>query len=316
MKGGRGVAAVALAAAVAFVGCSASSSYSKALSSTTTSPATVPVAPGTLRSPGCSTAPPRPGTTRLTLTVAGRHRTALVTVPAAPHGAAAPLVLLFHGYGSSGQRISDLTHLPQRAAAQGMVAVAPDGTRRTWGVTDPPFVDALLRHVEQTQCIDLHRVFLTGFSAGAAFSISYGCAHQDRIAALAPVAVDLLLGCSRPTSILVFHGTADPLVAYAAGGEGQSLPGAKLPGTLSDMRSWAHLGGCDPTPTTRHLASQVTRLSWTGCTGTTEVVLYRINGGGHTWPGADPQRAFGLTTRQVSATDRILAFFARHRLGG
>ena len=49
--------------------------------------------------------------------------------------------------------------------------------------------------------------------------------------------------------------------------------------------------------------------------GATEVGLYRIDGGGHTWPGADPRKAIGLTTQQVSATDQILAFFARHRLG-
>jgi polyhydroxybutyrate depolymerase len=63
------------------------------------------------------------------------------------------------------------------------------------------------------------------------------------------------------------------------------------------------------------VGTQVTHFAWTGCAGATEVGLYRIDGGGHTWPGADPSKAIGLTTQQVSATDQILAFFARHRLG-
>ncbi len=43
-------------------------------------------------------------------------------------------------------------------------------------------------------------------------------------------------------------------------------------------------------------------------------MLYRIEGGGHSWPGAAPDRGAGLTTQQISATDLILAFFADHRL--
>ncbi len=49
--------------------------------------------------------------------------------------------------------------------------------------------------------------------------------------------------------------------------------------------------------------------SGTGVRRSTAVVLYIIVGGGHTWPGADPRRAVGLTTQQVSATLGILSFF-------
>jgi polyhydroxybutyrate depolymerase len=312
-RAGRATAAVGMAVALALTlvvtGCSSAASHA---GTTTAPPTTVPRPVGVRPSTGCHGTPP-PGTTRGTLTVGGQRRTYLITVPKAT--APAPLVLLFHGFASSAEKFSDLTQLPQRAVARGMVTVAPDGTGHTWGAPDPAFITALLHHVEQSTCVDLHRVFLTGFSAGAAFTISYGCKHPDEIAAMAPVAVDFLLGCTRPTSILVFHGTADPLVAYPAGGEGQSLPGVKVAGTPADMAAWARLGRCHPTPTTRRVGSQVTHFAWTGCAGATEVGLYRIDGGGHTWPGADPSKAIGLTTQQVSATDQILAFFARHRLG-
>jgi poly(3-hydroxybutyrate) depolymerase len=43
------------------------------------------------------------------------------------------------------------------------------------------------------------------------------------------------------------------------------------------------------------------------------VILYSILGGGHSWPGANPADAIGLTTEQVSATAQILRFFDRVR---
>jgi len=45
-------------------------------------------------------------------------------------------------------------------------------------------------------------------------------------------------------------------------------------------------------------------------TVTRAVRLYTVIGGGHTWPGADPKKGFGLTTQQVNATTAILASFA------
>jgi polyhydroxybutyrate depolymerase len=42
-------------------------------------------------------------------------------------------------------------------------------------------------------------------------------------------------------------------------------------------------------------------------------VLYRIDGGGHTWPGAvvDITR-LGLTTHQIKATEQMWTFFSQY----
>jgi polyhydroxybutyrate depolymerase len=46
-----------------------------------------------------------------------------------------------------------------------------------------------------------------------------------------------------------------------------------------------------------------------------EVVLYRIEGGGHTWPGQPPPNAFlGKSTMNIVANDLIWEFFERHSL--
>ena len=44
-----------------------------------------------------------------------------------------------------------------------------------------------------------------------------------------------------------------------------------------------------------------------------EVILYTIEGGGHTWPGREPPIPFlGKSTRDISANDLIWDFFQKH----
>jgi polyhydroxybutyrate depolymerase len=74
------------------------------------------------------------------------------------------------------------------------------------------------------------------------------------------------------------------------------------------------LNACKPAPATTRIGAEVTRETWSRCTKNADTVLYRIEGGGHAWPGAPPNGA-GLTTEQVSATNKILAFFRNHALG-
>ena len=157
------------------------------------------------------------------------------------------------------------------AAAHGTIVVAPDGAGRTWQLdahgTDATFIDALVDRLASTSCVDLHRVYAAGFSAGAAFTVLYSCARPDRIAAIATVAADFQLGCHRPMPIIAFHGTKDPAVPFVNGGVGASLPGVKVRGTELNLRDWAALDHCTPTPLSQVLGSEVTRQIWTGLRG-------------------------------------------------
>jgi polyhydroxybutyrate depolymerase len=110
---------------------------------------------------------------------------------------------------------------------------------------------------------------------------------------------------------MAFHGTKDPLVPYQNGAVGLSLPGIRVRGTERNMSDWARLDHCRSVPIAERLGSQVHRQQWTDCVHGTSVELYSIIGGGHSWPGADPSQAVGLTTQQVSATKQILMFFDR-----
>jgi polyhydroxybutyrate depolymerase len=228
----------------------------------------------------------------------------------------ARLVLIFYGFASNPTQFASLTNLPRRGAAAGDIVVVPhtQSGESEWQFdghgTDAAYVSGLISDLEQMYCINPKEIFATGFSAGAAFSIIYACAHQSQIAAIATVAVDFQLGCTKPLPILAFHGTADPEVPYQNGAIGLSLPGVKVRGTQLNMGDWAKLDHCAATARSARLGSQVREQRWTGCTKGTSVTLFSVAGGGHTWPGADPHQGVGLTTEQVNATSQILGFFA------
>lgn len=63
--------------------------------------------------------------------------------------------------------------------------------------------------------------------------------------------------------------------------------------------------------------SRVVREAFGGCSEGADVVFYRIDGGGHTWPGGKQYLSpwlVGTTNRDVSASELIWRFFAAHPL--
>jgi len=288
----------------------------------TTAPAqqTTTTIPGARPSPGCqetattgTTAPAGP--VERTLTVDGVERTYLVSTKGTTRNVPAPVITLLHGMGSTAADINRVTDLPDQASAAGTIVVTPQavGTPTLWRPAaqgpDAAFLDQILVDLGQTACIDTARVHVAGFSVGAALAAAYACARQDEIASIVTVTVEAPGGCVDPMPILSFHGTADPVIAY-----GNSDPNASggVTGTEANMATWARTAGCQFTPTTTNIGSEVVRLEWPGCRDAAEVVLYRIVGGGHDWPGKDPATAVVPSTQQVSATKEALSFYGRH----
>ncbi len=318
MQGGlpRVVGLIAILGVLA--GCSSTSPAPRSASVATTT-TTGPSFPKP--SAGCAAAgaPSPRGNTVQRVTSDGVAHQYLLSVPAKYKSTQpAPLVLLFSGFGSDAQSFAALTKMPTIAAARGVIVATPEGPNNTWQLSgsgsDAAFVDAMVASLEKTLCVDLSRVYASGFSQGAAFTILYACKRPDRIAAIATVAVEFQLGCKQPMSILAFHGTDDPAVPYRNGAMGASLPGVKVRGTLLNMRDWATLDRCDPTPANRKLGTEITLKVWLRCVNGTAITLYTIEHGSHTWPGANPAASPLYTTQQINATKLILRFFAQHQL--
>jgi len=68
----------------------------------------------------------------------------------------------------------------------------------------------------------------------------------------------------------------------------------------------------------RHTPFDGTRVStesFTGCQDGAEVVLYKVEGGGHTWPGGlqySAETVIGKTSRDFDASKVIWQFFKEH----
>jgi len=269
-------------------------------------------------SPGCASAPPGTSDPKAaqTLNVGGADRGYLVAVPTSTEPA--PMIILLHGMGSNAADIDRVSDLPARGTAAGAIVVSPDavGSPTMWRAggrgPDAEYLDALITAVEAHHCVDTSRVGIAGFSVGAVFAAAYGCTHQDRIAAIVTVEVDAPGPCTKPMPILAFHGTADPIVPYAPPAGSPAMGGGT--GTEANLAKWAAISECAAIPTTSETGSEVTKLEWPRCANGSEVMLYKILGGQHDWPGKDPATAMHPSTQQISATNEAISFFMRHTL--
>jgi polyhydroxybutyrate depolymerase len=169
------------------------------------------------------------------------------------------------------------------------------------------------------------------------------CQYSARVAAVAPVAgIDALAHCptTRPVPVVAFHGTADPLIHYdgTPSTVAQNLPAPdgsnktagqeakqfgdkgifrKGPSIPEQAASWARRNHCSTTHTTTSVTTHVALLAWS-CPHHADVELYRIRGGGHSWPGsqesAEIAKVVGPTTFEISADAEMWSFFRSHPL--
>lgn len=285
-----------------------------------------PASHGQADTPGCGTEPAvAPGSSAtLTLESGGIERSAIVHVPAAYDPLdPTPVVLAFHGRGSTGAEIQAFSGIDALPA----IAVYPEGVptdgRQAWqgapyaapGVDDVAFVDDLLDAVEAGYCVDERRILATGKSNGGGLVALLACTSSDRIAAFVPVAgayyPGTTAGCDGGAAapVLAFHGTADATIAYEGGvGNGEPYLGV---GTWLD--GWADRDGC-VTSTTRPLTADTTSTTWRGCDRGLAVEHVAVVGGGHTWPGALAYSGGGYATQSISATELAWAFLLQHPL--
>jgi poly(3-hydroxybutyrate) depolymerase len=133
------------------------------------------------------------------------------------------VVFVFHGAGSTGAAAR--TYGLEAAADGGAIFVYPDAVQGTWDVggrsADARRVELALRRLSETRCIDPDRVFITGFSAGAVFTLFLGCDVPDAFRAMGVIAgserrFDTRC-CHGEISALFIHGTADNTIPLLDG---------------------------------------------------------------------------------------------------
>jgi polyhydroxybutyrate depolymerase len=240
------------------------------------------------------------------------------------------------------------TSWPDVARREHFGVVFPDGLNRAWadlrpntkragrappkGTDDIGFIVALIEKFVVEGAADPKRIYITGLSNGGAMTMTMICARAELFAAAASVIFnltdDMANAChpSRPVPMLMMNGTADPLIPYEGGRGTSRFAVAGFWSTEKTFDFWRRVNGCemqalnavdldhrdksDPTSVTRISAS---------CPHGCDVVLYRINKGGHRLPGARPDVRFprivsallGPQNRDIDTAETIWEFFSR-----
>lgn len=258
----------------------------------------------------------------------GMTRTYYLYEPASHTGITpVPLVLNYHGWGSTASQQMNLADFQPIADTAGFIFVCPQGTlfegNTHWNVggwtvgsttDDVGFTENLIDSISSSYNIDSTRIYSTGFSNGGYMSFLLACQLGDRIAAIASVAGSMtpetfdVCSPTHPTPILQIHGTADGVVPYD--GDTWTLP-------IGDaIQYWVDYDNCNDIPITTPLpdvdpgdGSTVEHVVHEDGDSGVTVEHLRVIGGAHDWPGA-----FG--NMDISASEEIWKFFSRYDIDG
>lgn len=275
------------------------------------------------------------------VTVDGAIRTFHLVVP--PRGAASqPLLLVFHGSGSSGRRARALSGLDSIGVHRGYVVAFPDAPIGNWaencdcsiadraGVNDTGLVRAIVDTLDARLGIDRARVYAAGFSQGGLFVHRLACEMAGLVNAVASVAAPMSAVLAercrpeRPVGVLVLQGTLDDAFPY----EGRAQGTRTLLGARGTAAFWRILNRCtggirartlpDPVPD----GTSVMIESAVSCADDVGVTLITVDGGRHEWnPSRDAATGgllldfFDLHHRRRGAVRRAPALAAPDSAG-
>lgn len=183
---------------------------------------------------------------------------------------------------------------------------------------DIAFTNSLIDHIGTDFYVDPARIHATGWSNGSEMAFYTACALSDRIASVAGVAGGLpyfLLDTCDPgrvVSTLKIFGTEDPFNPVDGNDD--------VPPISATPSFWASNNNCSADPKVTELQdkveadnSTVTLIDYTGC-DESDVVFFRINNGGHPWPGGGLIPPFlGNQNFDINSSDLMLKFFQRNK---
>ena len=177
----------------------------------------------------------------------------------------APLIVLLHGYTSSGKQQEGYMKFGKIVDEYGFLYLTPDGTKEEGGrkvqfwnateaccnfqgseVDDSAYILSLINEVKKQYSVDEKRVYLIGHSNGGFMSHRMAQDHPDTIAAicsLAGAAPAELKGPApaNPVNILQIHGTKDTVILY----DGGDIQGAEYPSAAASVEKFAVHNGVE-----------------------------------------------------------------------
>ena len=247
-----------------------------------------------------------------------------------------PLVLNLHGYTSNAFQQVFYTNMNAVAEQNDFMVVFPDGTTDQNGITfwnseilgesvnDLGYLEALIDSMILNYNIDPSRVYMCGMSNGGFMSYYSACELSTRIAAIASVtgtmnnAIYDNCNPERAVPVLEIHGTADATVPYNGASNTGSFQTMIPIEEIVDF--WVNHNNCtleselELEDISTSDMSTVTHFKYTGGDNGSSVEHYRINNGGHTWPGSIIP--LPSTNHDIITSEVIWDFFKQYTIDG
>ena len=290
-----------------------------------------------------------PGNHIIAIKQGAGERSAIIHVPPrATERRGLPLVLNFHGGGGHAANQQEYSVMDPLADRETVLIAYPNGTGRfgkrllTWNagtccgyaainnIDDVDFVRALIGKVAEVVPVDRRRIYATGLSNGGMMAHRLAAEAAELIAAVAPVAGGMVLPAIqsfRAVPVMHIHSIDDPRALYS-GGLGPPFPLTKSqvfhPNVDQVMARWAKHNSCAPDPIVGDRLKgkdarghTAVRLRYANCRDGAEVILWKLSGAGHVWPGGKQkfmERLLGPSTDIIDANAEMWNFFKRFSL--
>ena len=290
-----------------------------------------------------------------TITVDGLQRRYALYLP--DDLGSAPLIFELHG---GGIYIEDMTgdsgyKTPYKlwmslADKNKFIVVYPEGLdgaygKPTWNdcranctvnshADDVRFISVLIDELAGQYPVDLSRVYVSGTSNGGLMALRLAVELSDKIAAVAAVAAAMpdSSKCGNPLSplsLLFMNGTDDNHLPYNGGTIAN--PPDPAHGTVfsteQSIEIWTTLDQTDTLPSVYHFpdldpddGGTVTKYTYANGLEGTEVVLYKIIGGGHSAPSIKEQysalfeKYFNKQNHDIEMTTEVWNFFKNKKI--
>lgn len=236
-----------------------------------------------------------------------------------------PLMLNFHGNGSSASSHMEYADMRNLADSNNFILVYPQGAilngSSHWNnalesstnkssTKDFEFTNALINKLTINYNIDSSRIYACGFSNGADFTFALACYNSDKIAAIGAVSglmyQETIDNCNplHPTAVIEFHGTSDSYRPY----EGITDYYASVEDMLNHWTSFNHTS---KDPLINSITDNGTLIEYyaynDGDSGTS-VEHYKVVEGDHVW--------FDLSYEQANTSEIIWNFVSKYDLNG
>ncbi len=254
-----------------------------------------------------------------------------------------PVLIVLHGGGGTGRGMVRMTRgeFNQWADLRDFLVVYPDGYEKHWNdgrdlefyasqrlqVDDVKFISRLIEKIAQDFPVNPARVYVTGMSNGGLMAYRLACELSRRISGIAPVAAPMGLKLHEkcnpisPVSVFITMGTDDPIIPWDGG---QIRFRSRVLGEVISAEAtadfWAEANGCRKVQSPFYLpdrdpldGTRVWKKLYYQCSSGKRVMLYGIEGGGHTWPGKQPYlpaEIVGRISNDIDECEEILRFFS------